>query len=421
MLRLIRKHVAACAETSERKWKCRARDGRSKVACPFYIIGRDPRNPAGPRIKRHTGTCSEQIARARLVEFENEIFNPRPKEAPNVTIEDAVQFFLKTKLKRSRERQVRLRQQLSEMAAYLTAKFGRRFVTDVKKTDLEDFTLSWHGAYNTLVTRRDTLKSFWKYCFDSDFIPKNITATLPVIEDSRQAKVQRVPTLTPDEIRQIIDAARGCGSVFEHAGAHVARQVLAFTLVERYTGMALVDVTKLRLDDIRGNEIFINRRKTGEPVYTAVPRFVIDTLNSFPPDGPEHFFWSGEGLLKTRRKLWGERLQKLYAFAGVRVRDVVKKRRSGGKLKSEPEVVRVSSVTPHFWRHTFVRDHYLRGTSVEDIADLIGDDAATVRRHYSSFDRFRQRQLLNRQEAFWQADPVAQEIMSGAAKSVPIQ
>jgi hypothetical protein len=154
MLRLIRRRVAACAETSERKWKCRARDGRSKVACTFYIIGPDPRNPTGPRIKRHTGTCSEQIARARLVEFENGIFNPRPREAPKVTIEEAVLFFLKTRLKRSKERQVRLGQQLGEMVTCLSANFDHHFVTDVKKTDLEDLTLSWQGAYNTLVTRR---------------------------------------------------------------------------------------------------------------------------------------------------------------------------------------------------------------------------------------------------------------------------
>jgi len=413
MLRLVRKHVAACTKTSEKDWKCRPKNGKGKIACPFYIVGPDPRNPSGPRIKEHTRTSSEQVARARLVDFENEIFNPKPKEDPKVAIEEAVEFFLNTKVKKSTDRQKRLKKQLAEMAVYLLANFKRRLVTEVRKTDLESFMQSWEGSYTTLVTRRDTIKSFWRYCAETDFIPKNIAAYLPTIEDDRKRKQQRIPTLAPDEIEKIIDAARCCGPIFEHAGEKVAKQVLAFTLVERYTGMALVDVTKLRFDEVHGNEVFVNRKKTGEPVYTAVPHFVIDALNDFTPDGSEYFFWSGQGQLKTRKKLWGERLQKLYAFAGVRVAEILKKRRSGGKLKSEPEKVKVSSVTPHFWRHTFVRDHYLQDTPVEDIAELIGDDPETVREHYSSFDYLRQRKLLKRQENFWNADPVAQRIMNG--------
>jgi integrase len=312
---------------------------------------------------------------------------------------------------KSLDRQRRLRRQLGEMVKHLTTAHGRKFVTDVKKTDLEALMFSWEGEYTTLVTRRENMKSFWKYCYDSDFIPKNIAATLPPIGDSRREKDQRIPTLTQDEVARIVEAAHRCESLFQREGPNVAKQVLAFTLIERYTGMAIGDVTKLRKDEVHGNKIIVNRKKTGEPVWTAVPPFVIDALNAATPDSEDYYFWSGNGALHTRTSKWGKRLQKLYVHAGVRVREVEKKLRSGGKLKEEPEAISMSSVTPHMWRHTFVRDHYLIDTPVEEIAELIGDDPDTVRQHYSCFDHLRQKKLLGRQEAFWEADAFAQKMM----------
>lgn len=413
MLRLVKKHIAACAKTSEKDWKCRPKDGTSKVACPFYIVGPDPINPTGPRIKKHTGTSAEQTARAALAEFERSLFDPTPKpvEEPKHALEEVLELYLVTKKHKSPDRQRRLRQQLAKMVAYLKDTLGHQYVTDVSKTDLEQFMFSWTGTYSTLTTRRENLKGFWRYAFDSDFTQRNIASTLPVIGDRRQQKEQRVPTLSPEEIEQIFAAVDKCGTIFDREGENIAKQVKAFTLLERYTGMAIGDVAKLRKDEVDGNKIIVNRKKTGEPVWTAVPPFVIEALHDMTPDSSEHFFWSGRGHLHTRTSKWGTRMQKLYVLAGVRVHEVLKRRRSGGKLKPEQEMVTVSSVTPHYWRHTFVRDHYLIDTPVDEIAELIGDDPETVREHYSCFDRLRQEKLLGRQEAFWKADKMAQERM----------
>jgi integrase len=424
MLRLIKKHVAGCAKTSEKDWKCKPKDGTGKVACPFYIVGPDPTNPTGPRIKIHTHTSAEQTARAVLIDFERSLFDPSPQPTvePKRTMAEVIDLYLNTKKHNSEDRQRRLKQQLSGMAQYLTATFGHHHITDVNKTDLEQFMFSWDGAYSTLKTRRENLKGFWKYSYDSDFTPKNIAATLPTIGDQRQQKEQRVPTLTLDEIEQIFGALHDCASLYVREGENIAKQIRAFTMIERYTGMAVGDVAKLRKDEVVGNQIVVNRTKTNEPVWTAVPLFVIDALNTMTPDSQEYFFWSGTGKLHTRTSKWGKRLQKLFVFAGVRVREEVKTRRSGGKLKGKPETVKVSSVTPHYWRHTFVRDHYLIDTPVEEIAELIGDDSETVRTYYSCFDHLRQKKLLKRQEAFWKADKMAQKMVNGnKLEAIPIQ
>jgi integrase len=99
-------------------------------------------------------------------------------------------------------------------------------------------------------------------------------------------------------------------------------------------------------------------------------------------------------------------------FANVRVKEIQQRRRSGGKLKDKPEMVRVSEVTPHWWRHTFVRDCYLRKppVPVETIADLIGDDVNTVREYYSCFDDLRQQQLKSEMQLMWANDPLTQRL-----------
>jgi integrase len=416
MLRLIKKHLAACKKKSEKDWKCTPKSAGSRVACPFYVVGPDPRDRTAPRIKQYTNTGDERLAKAFLLEFELALYQkPKPEPLPPPppkTLAQAVEYFLGTKKHKSTARQQKLRRQLTLMCDFLRERFQRHHVTDVQKTDLESFMNSWDGKYTTLKTSRENLKSFWKYCFDSDFIPKNIAAALPTVGDERVLKARRIPTLTPKEVETIINAASKSEAIFKREGEKIARQVLGFTLVEKYTGLAIGEVAKLRLDELNGTTLLVNRKKTGEPVFTTLPPFVVSALHAFAPDSPEYFFWSGRGKLHTRTSKWGVRLQKLYVFANVRVKDVEKRRRSGGKLKEKPELVKVSEITPHWWRHTFVRDCYLRKppVPVETIADLLGDDVDTVREYYSSFDELRQNQLKSEMELMWANDPLTQRL-----------
>lgn len=258
-----------------------------KLACPFYIIGPDPKNPTGPRVKKHTGTSAEQTARAVLNEFERSLFDPTPTPIaePNHTLVEALDLYLITKTHKSADRQRRLRRQLADMIEFLRVGDGhKKDVADVHKHDLERFMFSWEGTYSTLTTRRENLKGFWRYCFDSDFTRKNIASSLPLIGDKRQEKERRVATLSLDEIEKILMALDKCGTLFNREGQNIAKQIKAFTMIERYTGMAIGDVAKLRKDELNGNKIIVNRKKTGEAVWTVIPPFVIDALHDMAPD-----------------------------------------------------------------------------------------------------------------------------------------
>lgn len=405
MLRLIKKHLAACEKTSEKDFKCKPKsNGAVKPNCPFYIVGPDPRNPA-TRIKKHAGTSNEKTACAVLHDFERELYL-EPDKKPPKSLGEAIADFIATKKHRSEDRRRKCQRILGRMAAFLDAPH----VTQVTKVDLERFMQTWHGAYLTLKRDRELLKGFWKYVYDSDHTPKNIAVNLPTIGDDRQEKERRIPTFTPAEIEVIITALDRCEVIFEREGEQVARQVKAFTFVQRYTGLSIGDTAKLRRSEVIGETILLNRKKTGEPVATAVPAFVVAALKDMKPDSPEYYFWSGNGKLHTRTSKWGARLQKLFVFAGVRVVEVEKTKRSGGKLKDAPERVLVSKATPHIWRHTLVRDLYLKDTPVEDIADLLGDDVDTVREYYSSFDELRKKKLVGKLRKVWEDDPLTQRL-----------
>jgi len=410
MLRLIKRHLAGCEKTSETDFKCRAKGKSAKPNCPFYAVGPDPRNPGGKPYKAHCETSNESIAIARLHGFERTLYL-EPDKKPPEPIEKAIDDFVATKKHKSDNRQRKCKRLLGKMAEFLKASFGHRNITDPTKVDLEKFLQTWDGKYSTMKADRELLKGFWKYCYDSDFIPKNIALNLPTIGDDRQQKGRVPPTFTHEEDEGIITSLDRCEAIFKREGREVAKQMKAFTLVQRYTGLAIGDVAKLKQSEVSGLKIFLRRKKTGEPVWTKVPPFVIAALKDMQPDSPEYFFWSGQGKLHTRTSKWGKRMQKLFVFTEIRVVHEEKTRRSGGVLKDKPEIVTVSKATPHMWRHTFVRDRYLEGMDVADIADLLGDDVATVRKYYSCFDELRREKLLARVDQSWENDPLTQRLM----------
>lgn len=148
-------------------------------------------------------------------------------------------------------------------------------------------------------------------------------------------------------------------------------------------------------------------------MFAKVPPFVIAALDTAPHDSEEFYFWTGKGKLHTRIGKWGDRLQRLFVAANVRTVVAEKRKRSGGKLKSEAETVKVSKATPHMFRHTLVRDLLECGTPMEQVAELLGNSMKVVEKYYSKWDTRRQARLEKRLEDFWQNDPVTNTLTHG--------
>jgi len=346
----------------------------------------------------------------RAVEIIRGLELPTPVELPQkprVGLEDAISSFLAFKARKSPDVQRKARLILGRLRAFMERR--KKFaVADVTFNDLAEFRAEWTEALTTQRRNQESMKGFFRFCVRADFIAKSPAADLDAIPEGRP----KTEPFTREEIDRIFAAVNSLPDEYGRQGQPIADQTRAFILVMRYTGLSIGDTAKLEKCDVDGCRIRTYRKKTGEDVFTRVPQFVVDALNAAPHDSDRYYFWTGGGKLHTRTSKWGNRLQRLFAAAGVRIVESEKRKRSGGKLKGETEVMRVSKATPHMFRHTLVRDLLEAGTPMEEIAELLGNSMKIVEKYYSKWDTRRQARLEKRLEDFWQHDPLTQNLTS---------
>ncbi len=408
MLNIFRRHRAGCSKADTRSQDC-----PSKPKCPVHFEGIDG---AGIRRKRQalidptSGSGVRDWNRAVELIREMELPVPVvPTVKPQVSLEDAIASFLAFKSRRSLDVQRKSKLVLGRLKSFLEPR--KKFaVPEVTFTDLVEFRARWTDSSTTQRRNQEVMKSFFAFCVKSDFIVKSPAVGLDAIREGRP----KTEPFTREEMERIFSAISFLTDEYGRQGQPIAAQTRAFVMVMRYTGMSIGDTAKLRKADVDGCRIRTYRKKTGEDVFAKVPPFVIELLDAAPHDSEEFYFWTGQGQLHTRTSKWGNRLQRLFVVANVRIVETEKRKRSGGKLKTEPEVVKVSKATPHMFRHTLVRDLLERGTPMEEIAELLGNSMKVVEKYYSKWDTRRQARLEKRLEDFWQNDPLTDSLTRGA-------
>lgn len=147
-----------------------------------------------------------------------------------------------------------------------------------------------------------------------------------------------------------------------------------------YTGLRISDATLFDSARLLGNQVFLRATKNGGDVFAYVPDWLRDRLVARAARcGPRLFIPRHSTRLETATNVWRRRLAKVFALAGP---------------FDAPE-------TPHRFRHTFARILLQNGVPVADVADLLGDEEKTVRRHYARWVPERQARLTRiLQEAF---------------------
>jgi integrase len=170
-----------------------------------------------------------------------------------------------------------------------------------------------------------------------------------------------------------------------------------------HSALSLVDVTTLKPEHIArpspGNPIVAvtkQRIKTNRMAHTSIPVRVLQMLQSFQPESPDYFFWSGQGDYLSRTNKWWKRMKKIFKAAGI------------------------PGAHPHMFRHTVVRDLYLRRQTERYIADVLGDTPATVTKHYSSFDQSRHEAVQDMMRQIEMEDPAYLQLLKSSAPSSPV-
>jgi integrase/recombinase XerD len=65
--------------------------------------------------------------------------------------------------------------------------------------------------------------------------------------------------------------------------------------------------------------LLLYMQKTNEPVFVALPEFVVQTLEGITPLSERFFFWTGEGDRDTVAGNWRRTLRKVFRLAAFKV------------------------------------------------------------------------------------------------------
>lgn len=167
-----------------------------------------------------------------------------------------------------------------------------------------------------------------RFAVQRKWIPDNPASAL------KAPNVQARPTLlfTHSEIVSILAAIEAYAAKTAYGSKVSAQRMRSLVLLLRYSGMRIGDAVTLGPDRLNGNRLFLYTAKTGTPVYTVLPEFVVKALEDTPMTTERYFFWTGVGKLSTAVRMWDMRLKRIFDNAKIstghahRFRDYLRRR-----------------------------------------------------------------------------------------------
>jgi integrase/recombinase XerD len=377
MWRLYRRHLKRCpyARRGQRHWTCH---------CPIWVDGRVD----GRRVRTSTNLIDWERAKTLLPGWEQagRVSSELPAKtnvgsAGAKTLYEAWQEFIKRKGATQRLNAVtiykycRLQRQMEEFAKLRDLKFLQDFDLD----GLEVFQSNWKEGPLSSLKKLERLKSFFNFACSRGWIRINPAANL------RAPKVSQKPTLpfTREEMERIALALDRYPDKSGRTGRENACRLKALVFLLRYSGLRIGDAVRCSTKQIHGTKLYLYTQKTGQPVYCPLPTEVVEVLDAVPQLSPGYFFWTGESKQHTVVGTWQRSLRKLFTLAGIQ------------------------DGHAHRFRDTFAVELLLTGTSIEEVAVLLGHSNIRVtQRHYNPWILARQRQLESSVQKSWERDPI---------------
>jgi len=305
--------------------------------------------------------------------------NSNEASAP-ITIKQAWQTFLadleKRNLHASTIRKYRLL--FRQMEGFAT-RLGLRFLIEFDLVTLREFRIEWTDGPLSSAKKLERLRAFFRFSMESRWVEENPAVKLRMPKFTQR---QTLPFIH-DEMIRILAALVPFYEQIAPSGRSGARRLRALVLLLRYSGMRIGDAVKLTSEKIIGNKLFLYTQKSGVPVYTVLPDFVVRALGAIPRVTPTHFFWNGTSSLDGVVGSWQKRLRKLFRLAKV----------TGGHA--------------HRFRDTFATELLEAAIPIERVAVLLGHQSVKVtEKYYAAWTASRQRQVEADLQRAWERDPI---------------
>ena len=386
-------------ETDElrRSWK--------RCFCPIYASGTLNRQFKRKNTER-TG-WDEAKALARVWEDAGSWDGPAKLQAPQPTIPDApAQDTSRTTIERAIKAftaehqehaasatQKKYRLLLAKLKAFADSR-GYIMLDQWTPIDVREFRSSWPVSPQTSAKYMSVVKAFFEFCLSNEWLPRN-PARLVKNQRGRDAadrrNEQKLP-FTDAELNKMYDACETkygrqeikwsrvnhelpiSGEYDRYHHTWTGQDLRDFIDIAVYTGLRISDLCLFRIDRMQSTgEIHLRTTKSGTHVRTWVPEWLQARIRARAQDfGPYIFGEHQTKDLNVITDVWRRKLIKLWSLCGP--------------WKEKP--------TPHRFRHTFARILLQRGgVTVRDVAELLGNTEAMVRKHYSAWIPERQERL----------------------------
>jgi site-specific recombinase XerD len=251
----------------------------------------------------------------------------------------------------------KLRHHLGTFEHFMSAR-SKFFPQDVTVADIVEYRASW-SSWKSGVTRakaQQNIRSFVRFLGRVDLLPVLDTILNSEEDDARLAPrpfsevelkelLAQVPLTFPDTVK--------------------AARVTALIHCMVSTGLAIRDTVQLEKNHIRDGWLKIKRqkmkKKKGGKVRQKLDPALYAELLAVTNGNPRYVFWSGTGGPRSAVTNWQTDLRKVMIAAGVYI---------PGNLS-------------HRFRDTFVDWHLGQGTSLNEIAGILGVTVLVLQTHYA--------------------------------------
>ena len=367
MLTIYRRHRKNC------KQRAKGRKHRH-CQCPIWVDG----ILGGKEMRESLKLRDWQRAQEMIREWEAE--DRRISHPTRKSTEEAWKEFLADiearKLNDSTLRKYKLlKRQMEDFAQ----RRGLRVLMDFDLSKVSQFRSEWKDGPRSSAKKLERLRAFFRFAQKRKWVAEN-----PAL-DLKAPKITLCPTLpfSREEMVRILAAVDEYRKAMPTHGVENGRRIRGLVLLLRYSGMRIGDTVSLSTDRIEGNRLFLYTQKTGVPVNTILPEFVLAALEATPRVTEKLFFWSGTGKLESIVRSWQTRLRKLFKLANV------------------------PKGHAHRFRDTFAVDLLLAGVPIERVSVLLGHQSVRItEKHYAPWVRSRQDQLEADLANAWSRDPL---------------
>ena len=170
--------------------------------------------------------------------------------------------------------------------------------------------------------------------------------------------------IVPQTREEIIAIIAACDQIGRNS--YERRRARAIVLLMRFAGLRISDIVTLSRDHIKGNRLEKRAVKNHRMIRVGLPSPVLAALELLPlpkaaPRDGRLFFPSGNVSLRSLVKGAPRTLAAAFERSGVK------------------------KAQPHRFRHTLASELLGKGGTYEEIAAILGDSPATIRRYYGKW------------------------------------